>query len=292
MKVKCMNFYKKFKQLMTGVSICMFSLYTIHYALYATSAYADDADPFIYNAVLGADANLPDATITDSGGFSVDGTSAAPLYLNPGAAFAGVGDFDIAGVMLGMPFQTVQTLFFKSKSLYSPRKKDSIIYTIPKDWKYNLDYECRQNKVVIPAELEKCVNTLARARGLLYPAELHLVRASTGETISIYFTSNITENRVWRVVYNNDVNVIEGAAEKFSDQRSKKILGFWQGILDKYGQPNSDADKWVSSDNSYDPMMTAYYGSLDLTDLGAAATDSAKNAQAARANFKAKPYAF
>jgi len=274
------------------ITVVALTLSLCHSVTLSLSAYADDADPFIYNAVLGTDANLPDATITDSDGFNVGGTSAAALYLNPGAAFAGVGDFDIAGVMLGMPFQTVQTLFFKSRSLYSPRKKNSIVYTIPKDWKYNLDYECRQNKVVIPAELDKCVNTLARARGLLYPSELHLVRAPTGETISIYFTSNMTDNRVWRVVYNNDVNVIEGAAEKFSDQRSKKILAFWQGILDKYGQPNSDADKWISSDNSYDPMMTAYYGSLDLTDLGAAAEDVAKNAKAARENFKAKPYAF
>ena len=163
---------------------------------------------------------------------------------------------------------------------------------IPIDWKYNLDYECRQQGIIAPSQLENCINTVAKKRGLLYPAQLHLVRESTGETISIYFTSNATDNRVWRVLYNNDVNELEGAAEKFADQRQKKILSFWQGVLDKYGVPNSDGDKWISSDNSYDPMMTAYYGALDLTDLGAVANDATANVRAARENFRAKPYAF
>jgi hypothetical protein len=257
------------------------------------AAYVSAAEPFIYDAVLGADAALPDATITDSDGFAIGGAAAAaPLYLNENSAFAPVPEFDIAGVMLGMPFQTVQTIFFKTKSLYAPRKSNSIIYTIPKDWKHNLDYECRRQKINAPADLEKCVNSLAKKRGLLYPSELHLVRKSTGETVDVYFTSNITDNKVWRVVYSNDVNELEGAAEKFTDQRQKKILAFWQIVLDKYGVPNSDGDKWISSDNSYDPMMTAYYGSLDLTYTGFMADDAVKNARSSKENFKAKPYAF
>lgn len=39
-------------------------------------------------------------------------------------------------------------------------------------------------------------------------------------------------------------------------------------------------------------MMTAYYGSLDLVDMGRYSADVAKNIQAARENFQAKPYAF
>ena len=114
---------------------------------------------------------------------------------------------------------------------------------MPKDWKYNLDYECRQQGIVIPADLEKCINSLAQKRGLLYASELHLMRSSTGETIDVYFTSNMTDNKVWRVVYKNDVNEEEAAADKYSDQRDKKILPSWQSDLDKYGAPNSGSDK-------------------------------------------------
>ena len=125
--------------------------------------------------------------ITESG--NADLTS-ADVTLNPGAEPITVNNFDIAGIMLGMPFDDVQTLFFKAKGLYAPRAKDSIVYSIQKEWKYNLDYECRQQGIVVPAELEQCVNTLARDRGLLYAAELHLERENTGETIVVYFTSN------------------------------------------------------------------------------------------------------
>lgn len=214
------------------------------------------------------------------------------VSLNLDAEPANVSGFDIAGVMLGMPFEDVETLFFKAKGLYAPRKDNSIIYTIQKDWKYNLDYECRQQGIYPPAELEQCINTLAKNRGLLYASELHLVRENTGETLVIYFTSNATDNLVWRIVYTNDVNDIEGAHEKFENQREKKILAFWQNVLDKYGAPNSGTDKWISTNNSYDPMMTAYYGSLDLVDMGRWTSDVAKNVQQARENFQAKPYAF
>lgn len=241
-------------------------------------AYAAD-DPFSFD----------NFAIVDSGDADL---TASAVSINPDASTANVSSFDIAGVMLGMPFEDVQTLFFKTKGLYTPRAKNSIVYTIHKDWKYNLDYECRQQNIVVPSELEKCINSLARNRGLLYASELHLERENTGETLVIYFTSNATDNLVWRILYNNDVNELEGAAEKFENQRQKKILAFWQNVLDKYGAPNSGTDKWISTNNPYDPMMTAYYGSLDLVDMGRFSSDSAKNVQQARENFKAKPYAF
>lgn len=253
-------------------------LFSILCLSYAGNTFAAD-DPFLFENFAIVDSGQADLTTT-------------PVSMNADTPSINVSGFDIAGIFLGMPFEDVQTLFFKTKGLYSPREKDSIIYTIHKDWKYNLDYECRQQKIFAPNELTQCINTLARNRGLLYASELHLIRENTGETIDVSFTSNATENLVWRVVYKNDVNEVEGAAEKFEDQRQKKILIFWQGVLDKYGAPNSGTDKWISSSNSYDPMMTAYYGSLDLVDMGGNATDAAKNVQQARENFKAKPYAF
>lgn len=217
--------------------------------------------------------------------------TAMPVSMNLDAAGANVATFDIAGIMLGMPFEDVH-LLFKNGGLYAPREKNSIIYTIHPDWKYNLDYECRQQNIFAPTELENCIRSLARHRGLMYASEMHLVRANTGETITVYFTSNATDNLVWRVLYKNDVDEVEGTAEKFENQRQKKILAFWQNVLDKYGAPNSGSDKWITTTNAYDPMMTAYYGALELVDAGRNASDQAKNVSDARENFKAKPYAF
>ncbi len=188
--------------------------------VYSIPARADDG-PFL------------DYAIEDSAPADITTTS---VSMNMDAGAANVSTFDIAGIMLGMPFEDVQTLFFKG--------------------------------------------------------ELHLLRSNTGETITVYFTSNATDNLVWRVVYKNDVDELEGSAEKFENQRQKKILAFWQNVLDKYGAPNSGTDKWITTSNAYDPMMTAYYGALDLVDQGRNASDQAKNINDARENFKAKPYAF
>ena len=235
------------------------------------------------------DSLFEDIAIVENSGEDINEES---VSLNSGASVLNVRGFDIAGIMLGMSFDDVNNLFSNGYGLYAPRQKNSVVYTINKDWKYNLDYECRQNQIFAPDKLERCIYSLARNRGLLYAAEMHLERPFTGETIDVYFTSNATDNVVWKVVYNNDANVMEGNNEKFADQREKKILAFWQGVLDKYGTPNSDEDKWISSENAYDPMMQAYYGQLVLTDNGINATDAANNIQVAREKFQAKPYAF
>lgn len=239
---------------------------------------AVDEDPFDFDNFAIADSVDADVTTT-------------PNTINAGAMPATVSSFDIAGVMLGMSFDDVYTLF-SNGGLYAPRETNAIVYTITPDWRYNLDYECRQQNVFVPDQLEQCIRTLAQNRGLLYASEYHLVRNVTGETIDVYFTSNATDNRVWRVEYNNDVNEVEGAAEKFENQRQKKILTFWSGVIDKYGTPNSGTDKWLSSNNSYDPMMTAYYGALELIDNGLYAGDAAVNVRDAREQFPSKPYAF
>ena len=255
------------------LTTCLLALFPILSELNAAT------DEFDFNNFAIEESNDAELT-TQSVSMNIDGVP------------ADVSSFDIAGILLGMSFEDVENLFFKSNGLYSPRKKNSIIYTIQKDWKYNLDYECRQQGIYAPAELEQCINTLAKNRGLLYASEVHLERANTGETIVVYFTSNATDNLVWRIIYNNDVNEVEGVHEKFENQREKKILAFWQNVLDKYGAPNSGSDKWLSTNNSYDPMMTAYYASLDLVDMGRWSSDVARNIQQAKENFQAKPYAF
>ena len=218
------------------------------------------------------------------------------VSFNAGAAPINVNQFDIAGAMLGMTYDEINNLFFETSSLYAPRKQNSVVYKINRDWEYNLDYECRQNNIYVPEQLERCIYSLARNRGLLYVSEIHLEREYTGETIDIYLTSNASDNVVWKIIYKNDANDLEGVdtdkSQTFANQRERKILAFWQGVLDKYGVPNSDEDKWISSENAYDPMMRAYYGQLELVDNGLNASDIAQNIQDARENFQAKPYAF
>ena len=240
-------------------------------------------------AAFGDDFSFDNFAIVDSDDADV---MAETLELNAGAMPVNVSGMDIAGIMLGMPYEDVYSLFHNGGAPYALRRDNAVVYTISKDWKSNLDYECRQQGIFVPAELTQCIRTLARNRGLLYASELHLVRDVTGETIDVFFTSNATDNVVWRVEYNNDVNDLEGDDEKFEDQREKKIMMFWQGVLDKYGVPNSGTDMWITTTNAYDPTMTAYYGSLVLQDFGRYSSDAAKNVNQSREHFQVKPYAF
>ncbi len=217
--------------------------------------------------------------------------SVTNVSINSGDKPVAVQSFDIAGIMLGMNFDEVQ-MIARENGLYTNRPKNSVVYSIHPDWKYNLDYECRRNGIYAPAKLDACIKSLARNRGVMYAAELHLVRDVTGETIDVYFTSNATDNVAWKIVYKNDVDEMPGDGEKFANQRDKKIWSWWQNVLDKYGNPNAGTDKWASSDNAFDPMMTAYYGELELADCGRNAEDSSANMQSATDNFAAKSYAF
>lgn len=262
-------------------------------SLSPVNAYADDDDGFDFmeDDVLDDGAN-DDYSFADTGDGDDALLSSTPISLNDGSGLANVANFDIAGIMLGMSFEDVYNLYHNIGNLYAPRKKNSLVYDIPQDWQYNLDYECRQSGVMQPNKVKKCIRGLARRRGLLYVSEIHLERVKTGETIDVYLTSNATDNIVYRIVYTNDADKVEGNAEQFSDQREKKILSFWKMVVKKYGAPNSGNDTWITSTNAYDPKMTAYYGSLDLIDEGKRAMDVANSAQHARDNFRAKPYSF
>lgn len=252
-------------------------------ALMAAGAYADDYEDY------GEEEDLGDYAIDVND--NENECRMESVAINDDAEPVAVGGFDIAGIMLGMNFDQAQ-MTARETGLYTNRAKNSVVYSIHKDWKYSLDYECRQQKIYAPEKLERCINSLARKRGVLYAAELHLVRETTGETIDVYFTSNATDNVVWKIVYKNDVDVEEGDAEKFSNQKNKKIMKWWQSVLDKYGAPNAGNDKWASSDNAYDPLMTAYYGELDMVDCGIYGQDDTINVQQSEDNFMVKPYAF
>ena len=104
--------------------LIIISMYNTGMALAAV-----DEDPFDFDNFAIADSVDADVTTT-------------PNAINAGAMPATVSSFDIAGVMLGMSFDDVYTLF-SNGGLYAPRETNAVVYTITPDWRYNLDYECR-----------------------------------------------------------------------------------------------------------------------------------------------------
>ena len=75
--------------------------------------------PNFATAVVANAFDMEDYAIVDSE--ESDITTDA-VVLNMDADAANVSSFDIAGIMLGMSFDDVQTLFFDNRGLYTPRK--------------------------------------------------------------------------------------------------------------------------------------------------------------------------
>ena len=262
-----------------------------------TNTFADDDYDYEYEEEIGEEID-EEAYVKEFGDTQInvsnpdnESCGAISLSINSTADVAPVSNFDIAGIMLGMSFEDAQTAA-RENGLYINRPKNSIVYSINSDWKDNLDYECRQQKIYAPASLERCINSLARNRGLLYASEMHLIRPGTGETIDVFFSSNASDNRVYRILYKNDSGEAEGNSQKFQNQKQKKTASFWNSVVAKYGTPNADNYIWASSDNAFDPIMRAYAGHLELIDCGYKREDDSKNIQQSREKFVAKPYAF
>ena len=124
-------------------------------AVYSPALFADDDfyDEYEYDDTTD-DLSFDEFATVDSGDIDVNTES---VSLDYGRTPVDVKHFDIAGVMLGMDYDEVYNLFFNRSGLYAPRAKNSVVYTINKEWKYNLDYECRQNNIFIPEKLENCI---------------------------------------------------------------------------------------------------------------------------------------
>ena len=119
------------------------------------------ADEFDFDDFGDADYGVNDSfdnyTIETGNSDGELGCAMTTVAINGDAAPLAVGNFDISGIMLGMNFDEVQ-MVVRENGLYTNRPKDAVVYSMHPDWKYSLDYECRQQNVFIPEKLNQCIN--------------------------------------------------------------------------------------------------------------------------------------
>ena len=196
--------------------------------------------------------------------------------------------FDIAGVMLGQNLEKVKEALKDRKY-----KQTDIEYTIPEYFRYNYDAICREKDIVIPENLDACIKGLAKKDKMEYISRVDFTKHDTEENISVYFTSPITDNKVWKVVYTNKVNEKYGPAKNFQYQREERRRAFWYYVLSKYGQPNVEPNRWVYDINdNLSEGLTANFGSLELSNPKQNAFDISESVTQARRDFKYTDYSF
>lgn len=200
-----------------------------------------------------------------------------------------VQTFDIIGITLEATYPYIKS-FVLPKSGYTVVDAETVI---PELYKYNYEYTCRQKGAKTPKAIEGCIQGLAQKNKMSYLQKLKLKRFKTGEEVEIFFTSPLTKNLVYKVIYRNDANEIEGLQMTHVYQKNAKIRLFWDSVVEKYGNPNVSPASWFSDPS--DPnqaSMTAFYGKLKLENMALYAEDQAELKTSAHKEFQVKDYRF
>ena len=196
--------------------------------------------------------------------------------------------FDISGVMLGMDYKKVREVLKERKY-----KLVDIEYKIPEYFSFNYDSICRSYEIFIPENLKACIKGLAKKDKMEYIYKVSFKKHDTNEDINVYFTSPITDNKVFKVEYTNDVNKKYGDAKNFQYQRDERRRAFWYFVLSKYGEPNVEPNQWLLDVEEELPTgLTAEYGKLTLENKKQQAFDILEANKDARRQFKYTDYTF
>lgn len=168
--------------------------------------------------------------------------------------------FDICGVMLRMDLgQAVDAL---EKRGY---KKTTVEMEIPNFIRWRYDEQCRLKGIVGYERSASCVNQLAKKNNHRYVQHILFNNYQNKETVDVFFTSNFTGNKVYRVLYQTEAANIKGTGPKAEYLRNLKIYDFWKKINQKYGKPdNPDRVTWGLGENK--PSLQADTGRLILND--------------------------
>lgn len=168
--------------------------------------------------------------------------------------------FDIAGIMLRMNLpQVVEAM---QKRGY---KKSAEHWEIPNFIRWRYEEQCRNQGVIGYERIANCVVLLAKQNNYQYIQKMNFSNFGTKESIEVYFTSNFTGNKVYRVIYQTEAANITGSGAKAEYLRNIKIFDFWKKVNQKYGAPdNKDEVTWGLGDKK--PSLKAATGRLILED--------------------------
>ena len=168
--------------------------------------------------------------------------------------------FDISGIMLRMNLKQVDETM-QNRGFRKIMQK----YQIPNFIKWRNEEKCRNDGVVGYERVEACVNDRSKKAGHQYVQTAKYQKFDTKEDIEVTFTSNFTENKVYRIIYKSQAASIRGNSPKAVYMRNIKVYDFWKKINQKYGKPdNKDNVTWGMGGNK--PYLKAKTGYLLLED--------------------------
>lgn len=168
--------------------------------------------------------------------------------------------FDISGIMLRMSLKQVDDVM-RNRGFRKIMEK----YQIPNFIKWRFEESCRLGGVVGYERTEACIADKAKKEHHQYVQLTKYSKFDTKEEVTVTFTSNFTDNKVYRISYRSMAANVTGSSPKAVYLRNIKVYDFWKKINQKYGKPdNKDNVTWGMGGNK--PYLKAQTGWLLLED--------------------------
>ena len=173
--------------------------------------------------------------------------------------------FELDGFYLGMSQEEVMALIRESGyKIVSSKKAIS---------KFRTGYYeslCKNKGIIAPEKIRACISKMSQLNGTTYLSTLKVVLPRSRESIEFSFSSPATDNRVWKIHYenkgDNSLNFTRANTRKKLDRQE----AFLNALFDKYGTPDDPKNYiWGSQDDAF--MRAGMYGSnydafITLTD--------------------------
>lgn len=199
----------------------------------------------------------------------LSGTTPAPIETaispkSPEAPLRDVSDFEIAGFNLGESASVIL-----KQALQRGFRTTLTQERVPMFYSTTYHYQCQKMGVVTPDNLAKCIKDLACQENTRYIGEAVLTRKN--ETIHLYFTSNATDNVLYKIVYLNKGDTSLNSSRVNMIKKRLRQTEFWNAVFDKYGYPD-DGEEYVWGDPAKGYMKasmtgSSYDGTLILEDV-------------------------
>lgn len=168
--------------------------------------------------------------------------------------------FDISGLMLRMNLKQVDDIM-QNRGFKKIMEK----FEIPNFIKWRNEEKCRNSGVIGYERLEACVIQRAKEEKQQYTQHTKYAKYDTKEEIEVMFTSNFTDNKAYKIMYQSMASAITGNSPKAMYLYNIKVYDFWRRINRKYGVPdNKQAVTWGLGNGK--PYLKAKTGELVLED--------------------------
>ena len=177
-----------------------------------------------------------------------------------------VRGFELEGFYLGMtPDEIIQIAKDRNYKITSSKN------TISKFRAGYYESLCKSRKIYLPADIRACINEMSQKNDTTYLAELKIARPKTRDFIEFYFTSPATDNRLWKMVYQNKGDNSLNFTRANTQKKIARRDAFLNAVYDKFGNPdNAEKLIWGSENDAF--MQIGIYGSnydayITLTDV-------------------------